>query len=361
MRPETMTPASRLLGAMLARPWFVARHMLPAVVERMHQRAVAASRMDVAALEAALAAYQQAPLGRVEGAVAVIPMTGVIVQKAEDAWWYGGSSIDRMRHAFRTYLADPQVTAIVFYVDSPGGEVYGVPEFFDEIYAARGSKPLVAVCEPVMASAAYWLGAACDEIYMLPSGTVGSVGCYTMHQNVEGWLEQLGIVLTFIQHGEHKTDGNPYQALSDAARADLQRSVDFYGGLFDKGVALARGKTVEEVLESFGQGRMFHAPEARRIGMIDKVGSLEMVVGKLNPKRGRIAAAGEAAPVTSIAATADQDDEGVEPNEDGTCPDDHEMGEDGRCHMRAKAAAAPVAEGPSDADRIAVSLAVLGA
>jgi signal peptide peptidase SppA len=319
--------------------------------------------MDVLAIEAALAAYQQAPLGRLEGTVAVIPMTGVITQKAMDAWWYGGTAVERMAQAFRLFQADPNVSAIVFHVDSPGGEVYGVQEFADEIAAAvaRGTKPVVAVCDPVMASAAYWLASACEEIYMLPSGQAGSVGCYTMHENLEKYLERLGVAITFIQHGEHKTEGNPYQALSDAARADLQRSVDFYGGLFDKAVAAGRKKSVADVLETFGQGRMFNAPDAKRIGMVDKIGSIEAVVAKLNPKRGRSAlAAGAASAVPKAASVAAEDDEDiVDPDEDGACPDGYELGEDERCHLSTKAAAAP-APVANDADRIAVSLAVLG-
>ena len=43
-------------------------------------------------------------------------------------------------------------------VDSPGGSVYGIAELADEIRAARGRKPIVAVANSVAASAAYWIG-----------------------------------------------------------------------------------------------------------------------------------------------------------------------------------------------------------
>ena len=55
-------------------------------------------------------------------------------------------------------LGDPAVKAIVFDVDRPGGAVYGVPELADEIRAARGRKPMEAVANSLMASAAYYLG-----------------------------------------------------------------------------------------------------------------------------------------------------------------------------------------------------------
>jgi membrane-bound ClpP family serine protease len=81
------------------------------------------------------------------------------------------------------YGNDPNVKAVVIDVDSPGGSVDGVAELFDQIYSARGSKPITAISNTLMASAAYWIGTAADELVVSPSGQVGSVGVYMVHDD----------------------------------------------------------------------------------------------------------------------------------------------------------------------------------
>ena len=57
----------------------------------------------------------------------------------------------------RRFLNDPEVRAIVLDIDSPGGSTYGVSELANEIMAARGKKPVLAVANSLAASAAFWI------------------------------------------------------------------------------------------------------------------------------------------------------------------------------------------------------------
>lgn len=284
MRERTI----RVPQTLVNRPWALDRSRVLEVCQRLEMRAEAISRMDLSAIDTAVQAAASAPLGRIVGAVAIIPVTGVITQKSDFySWWFGGTSVERLTAAFRQYLNDPAISAIVFDTDSGGGEVYGVPEFFEEVFAARGQKKLISVSNPFMASAAYWIGCACEEVYLLPSGQAGSVGVYTTHEDMSQMLEQMGIDVTFVQYGEHKTEGNPYEPLSDDARAELQANVNFYGQLFDRAVAKGRNVSTADVSARFGQGRVLRAPDAKKVGMVDKVGTLDDVLARLAPKRGR--------------------------------------------------------------------------
>lgn len=349
---------ARLLQAAMHRPWAIYKPGLNAVLEQAKARADGIARMSAAEIDAAVKAASMAPLGRMVGSVAVIPVCGMITQKSDFySWWFGGTSVERLTASFRQYLNDPAVSTIVFDVDSPGGEVYGVPEFAEEIFAARGEKTLVAVSNPFMASAAYWIGSACDEVSLIPSGQAGSVGCYTVHEDLSKMLERIGVDVTFIQYGEHKTDGNPYEPLSDSAREELQASVDFYGQLFDKAVAKGRGISAGDVKAKFGQGRVMRAPDAKKVGMVDKIATLDHVLARFAPKRGRGLAAAAEPPVVAAGTTTAKKSEGLDPAEDGTCQEGYEKRDDGMCYP-VEDEAAKATQAQADADAAAVTLAL---
>ncbi|MEZ5290158.1 MAG: S49 family peptidase [Vicinamibacterales bacterium] len=297
----------RIAAFFRTRPLAIERTRLPELFERAETQAARMAGMTPQQIDRAVRAATDTPLGRVVGATAVIPITGVITQKSFDAWFFGGTSVERLLFAFRQYLNDPAVSAIVFDVDSPGGEAYGLQEGFEEIFAARDRKPVVSIINPYMASAAYFLGCAASTIWMTKSGQVGSIGCYTLHLDFSEMLRQAGVSPTLIFHGAHKVDGNQYEALSDDARDDLQASVSYYGEAFEAAVAKGRGVSVAEVRADFGQGRMFHAPEARRIGLVDRIGTRDELLASLARGRGQAlaAAAGLAARVSAPPAPLD--------------------------------------------------------
>jgi signal peptide peptidase SppA len=247
-----------------------------------HLRAIAAGQLEA---QAEYWAARTAP--RASGDVVVIPVLGTITQRSP---WYG-SSTEFLANALRAALADGS-RAIVLEVDSPGGEVYGVDELASLIRAARATKPIVAVSNALTASAAYYLAAQADELLVTPSGEVGSIGVYGGHEDWSGALDQMGIVITLISAGEGKTDGNPFEALSDEARADMQAAVDRYYGMFASAVAKGRKVSVETVRSSW-KAKVYGAKEAVAIGMADAVGTLDDAIRRaaaLSTERRAVAA-----------------------------------------------------------------------
>jgi signal peptide peptidase SppA len=216
------------------------------------------------------------------GSVAVLPIYGVISNRinmgANISGGNSGTSVQKFTQQFRAAVDDPQVSAIVLEVDSPGGSVYGVHELSKEIHQARKQKRIVAVANAQMASAAYHLGSAADELVVTPSGEVGSIGVYLMHQDYSAAYEAEGIKNTFISAGKYKVEANPYQPLTDEAKAALQASVDEYYSMFVKSVARNRGVGVEDVRNGYGQGRMLTAKKAVDAGMADRVATLDEVL-----------------------------------------------------------------------------------
>jgi signal peptide peptidase SppA len=221
--------------------------------------------------------------------VAVIPIRGIL-EPCRSFWseYCGGTSMDGLRAQFRQALADDTIKGIVFDVRSPGGDATGVEEMATEIFKARGKKPIVSVVNVIAASGAYWLAVQADEVVALQAaGSAGSIGVFSCHEDVSKWMEETGVALTFVQAGAFKTEGNPYEPLSEEARAFIQSQVDDVYGRFVAGVARGRGVTPAKVKADFGQGRCYLTPQAIAVGMIDRQGASDDVVTRVMAGRGR--------------------------------------------------------------------------
>lgn len=222
------------------------------------------------------------------GKVAVLPLVGVVAHRMDlMSEMSGGTSSQRFGQDFDAAMADPDVTAIVIDCDSPGGAVTGTPELAKKILSARGKGPkIIAVANGLMASAAYWICSAADEVVASPSAEVGSIGCYMVHLDASAYHEKEGLAYSIIKAGEHKAEGNPYEPLSDDARAHLQAMVDEYHDQFVGAVAKHRGASAKDVRANYGQGRTLTAKQALAAGMVDRVATLEDTLAKLGVKGG---------------------------------------------------------------------------
>jgi len=223
------------------------------------------------------------------GSVAVIPVYGVIEHRSD--WmmeYFGGVSIDGLRESLQAALTDTNVRAVVLDIDSPGGTVAGLTEFAAEVRAARGgTKPIIAVANTLAASAAYWMASQADEVVVTPSGSVGSVGVYAIHQEASRMLDEMGITTTIISAGPHKTEGNEFEPLTDEARSDIQTRVDGSYARFITDVAAGRRVSVETVEADFGGGRVLDAEAARAAGMVDRIETLGQTIARMSSASGR--------------------------------------------------------------------------
>jgi signal peptide peptidase SppA len=193
----------------------------------------------------------------------------------------GATSIEKLQSDFRAMLADDSVNSIVLNIDSPGGMSDLIMEMGDEIFAARGVKPIVAVANTTAASAAYWLGSQAEKFFVTPSGQVGSVGVYTVHQDKSAQQEKEGISTTIISAGKYKVEGSPYGPLSDDAKDHMQERVDETYAEFISAVARGRGSSEEVVSEAYADGRTYRAKTAFAMNMVDGIETLDSVVGQM--------------------------------------------------------------------------------
>ena len=238
--------------------------------------------------------------------IAVVPITGVISPRVHDVDGLstgGGMSAEGFAAVMRQLAADPSIKGIVLDVDSPGGNVAGVPEAVSAIRDARAAgKPVSAVANHWAASAAYWLASAADELVVTQSGEVGSIGVYVYHEDISKRLGMLGVTPTLIKAGPNKAEGHPAFPLGEDATANIQARVDDYYGMFVKDVAKGRGVPISTVREQFGGGRMVGAQEAVRLGMADRVDSLANTIKRMQRASRKTIRAASASVATRRAA-----------------------------------------------------------
>lgn len=221
----------------------------------------------------------ESPKSQRSAGVAILPLFGIIAQRVNMIMSFsGGTSTEKFTNDFRSLIEDPDVGAIVINVDSPGGGVFGTPELAQEIFEARGKKPVVAVANSVAASAAYWIASAAGELAVTPGGEIGSIGVYAVHRDFSEAEARDGIKSTFIKAGRLKTAGNELEPLSEEARNYLQSNVDRYYDMFTGAVARHRGVKIDDVKGGFGEGGMVGAKEAVKAGMADRVATLDETI-----------------------------------------------------------------------------------
>lgn len=221
------------------------------------------------------------------GAVAIVPILGTIFHRAatldESS---GGTSTNEIRARLNAAVGEKNVGTILIDVDSPGGGVDGVQELADDIFRARASKRIVALADVTMASAAFWLASQAHEIVGTPSSRTGSIGVFGIHEDLSERVKNMGVKITILSRGKFKTEGNPFEPLSDEGKEFFQKQVDTAFDTFTDAVARGRGVSVAEVKSGFGEGRVLGAKEAKKAGLIDRIATREEAISQLVRKEG---------------------------------------------------------------------------
>lgn len=223
-----------------------------------------------------------------DGGIALMSLSGTISHRANlFSNFSGGTSTQMFGQAFDQVMANPDVRAVIFDVDSPGGSVDGVAELSDKIFAARGTKPVVAVSNTLMASAAYWIASAADKVVASPSSNTGSIGVYTVHRDFSAAREKSGETRTVFRAGRYKALHE--MSIDDESQARIQARIDGTYALFIGDVARNRGPgvTAQNVKNGYGEGTTELAADAVTTNLADEVATLEAVVERMVSKFGK--------------------------------------------------------------------------
>ncbi|MDR2212782.1 MAG: S49 family peptidase [Pseudomonadales bacterium] len=202
---------------------------------------------------------------------AVVAIRGVIADGSE-------SSAEDVLPALRKALEDSGSQALVLRIDSPGGSPVQAGLINDEIVRLRKKhgKPIYAVVEETCASAAYYIAAAADRIYVDKASIVGSIGVLMDGFGFVGTLDKLGVERRLLTAGENKGFLDPFSPQSDEQRQRAQVMLDQIHHQFIQVVKQGRGDRLKETPDTFS-GLFWTGEQSLELGLADAYGSLDSV------------------------------------------------------------------------------------
>jgi signal peptide peptidase SppA len=214
--------------------------------------------------------------------VAVIEIAGVITKRSSFfSFFFGGAASQEIAMKIRDALDNGAVKAILLNIDSPGGTVDGTQDLAELIHQSRGIKPIVSYTDGMMASAAYYIGAAAGAVYISgDTADIGSIGVVMTHLDYSKADEMHGYKETDIYAGKYKRIVSGNRPLSDEGRNYLQEQVDYVYSVFVQDVARYRGVSVDEALE-MADGKIFIGKQAIEAGLVDGVSAFDRLVQRM--------------------------------------------------------------------------------
>ena len=155
-----------------------------------------------------------------------------------------------------------------------------------DVRKAATQKPVYAYCEDCCCSAAYYVASQANAVYAGPGAMVGSIGVYATLYDVSAMAAEQGVVVHVVKDGDEKGDGVPGTPITDDILARTQTLVDAYGTQFRKTVSETRfpGKALEKGV-SPARGDVFIGLEARKVGLVDGITSLDNVLGAMRKNK----------------------------------------------------------------------------
>lgn len=222
--------------------------------------------------------------------IAVIPVHGALSKRAGlfDVF-FGLKSYELLEQTLEHALHDPDISGILLDIDSPGGEVSGLFDLADFIYASREIKPIWACANDDAYSAAYAIASSAEKIFVTRTGGVGSIGVIATHIDLSSFDEKLGVKYTTIFAGDRKNDFTPHAELTNEASKLLQNEVDRLYGLFTSLVSRNRGLSDAQVRNT--EAGLFFGENALSAGLADQImtlpDALELMTLQLQPKTKR--------------------------------------------------------------------------
>ena len=185
----------------------------------------------------------------------------------------------------QSFSDNESIKAIVLRVDSPGGGVGPSQEIHDEVKAATARKPVVVSMGSVAASGGYYIAAPANEIVANAGTITGSIGVVMQFTNFEELLGKIGLSSVVVKSGEHKDIGSPTRPMTEADRLVLQSLIDDVHSQFVMSVAEGR-QLDEQVVRELADGRIFTGRQAKEMGLVDKLGNLNVAIAAAAQRAG---------------------------------------------------------------------------
>lgn len=190
-------------------------------------------------------------------------------------------SSERITKAFRAAAKDPEVKAILFRINSPGGSYSASDSIWREVGNARAAgKPVIVSMGDVAASGGYFAAMAADRIVAEPGTITGSIGVFMGKMVLADFWKKLGVSWDEVHNGQNAGLWSSNSSFSPAGWDRANAILDSIYTDFTQKAQQGR-KLKSEDMDKIARGRIWPGDEARRIGLVDQNGGYATAIGQI--------------------------------------------------------------------------------
>jgi protease-4 len=188
----------------------------------------------------------------------------------------GVTTPSRVKEELEKAAKDDHIKAVVLKINSPGGTVSAADVILHELQSFKSERhlPLVVCLEGLAASGGYYLAQAGDTVFAYPTCITGSIGVIAMKFNVRGLMDKVGLDTDLVKSGAWKDFWSPFRPATPKEKEMMQQIIEEFYRDFLNVVATGRKMSLKEV-QQVADGRIFTAPQAKDLKLVDKIGYLD--------------------------------------------------------------------------------------
>lgn len=210
----------------------------------------------------------------IDNKIAIIYAQGEIKSGEGDVSFIGEGS---MRRSLEEARNDKEVKAVVLRVDSPGGSALTSELIWREIELTKKVKPVVVSMGNLAASGGYYISCNANTIFAEPNTITGSIGVFGMLPNLTPLATKWGINAEQVKTHKNASGYSVFEPLDENFKGYVTESIEHIYGTFLKRVAAGRKMSVAQV-DAVAQGRVWTGADAVKIGLVDKIGGLDVAI-----------------------------------------------------------------------------------
>ncbi|MCC7440341.1 MAG: signal peptide peptidase SppA [Bdellovibrionales bacterium] len=203
-----------------------------------------------------------------KGTVGVLEVEGVIMDSK------------KLLKQIKEFKDDKSIKALVVRLNTPGGAVAPSQEIYEAVRRfGDPSRPVVASMGAVAASGGYYIAAGTDKIFANAGTLTGSIGVIMEFANLKRLYEWAKVERFAITSGKFKNAGAEYKDMDPEARDLFKTMIMDTERQFKEAVAEGRKMTMEK-LNRVADGRVLTGAQAKAVGLVDTLGTLEDAVNE---------------------------------------------------------------------------------
>ena len=184
---------------------------------------------------------------------------------------------DAIKEAFQEISDSKNIKAVVFRIDSPGGDALTSEIILNASKTLKNKKPLVISMGNVAASGGYYIACSADKIFADPMTITGSIGVLAAFPNIRGITDKIGIYAEQVTTHENAMGYSVFEPLSKGFEKSVKTNIEKIYHTFKSRVAEGRSLNMETV-EEIAQGRVWSGKDAVEIGLVDSLGGLNEAI-----------------------------------------------------------------------------------